>query len=302
MDASGLLVIAIGAFCFIFVFALAWLLLGGRQNVEKRVRAQNASPAKEKTSWGSHFKISWAARLGELIPRSPQDMSKLEQRLAKAGIRHKDAAVLFNGGKLFLGLFLVLVFFLAGLLQQNLLLFPLLSLMMGCMLLDVWLNRKIAARKDSIQLALPDALDLMVLCVEAGLGLDQALARIGQELKGGYSDLSEEFELYSLEVTSGKKREEALRNLGQRSGTDDLKAFANALIQANRFGVAIAQSLRVFSDSMRVKRRQRLEERANKMSIKMIPVLVFFILPAIFIVEVGPAFLQIMDTFANTAK
>jgi len=305
METTTPLIIAIGVFAFIFLLAFAWLIFGRHQSIEKRIRDQNDSDQKEKQERQSFSTISSAAsRLGELIPRSPEDMSKLEQRLAKAGIRHKDAAVLFNGGKLLAGLVLLLICLSTGLLQQNMgyLLYPLVSLMLGCALMDIGLNKMIANRIDSIQLALPDALDLMVMCVEAGLGPDQAMDRIGEELKGNYAALGEEFELYSREVASGKNREDALRNLGKRSDTDDLNAYANALIQANKFGVDIAHSLRIFSESMRIKRRQRLEERANKMSVKMIPVLVFFILPAIFIVLVGPAFLQIMDTFADMAN
>jgi tight adherence protein C len=304
MDSNGILALSLGALVFLAILVAAWLLFGGKPNLEKRARQQSEVAGKGQSDWQNYLKISWSVLrpLGEMIPRSPDEMSRQEQRLTQAGIRRRDGAFLFMGAKVGLAIALILFLFATGFLAKQPFLCLVVSPFLGALIPDIWLNRKIAARKDRIQLALPDALDLMVLCVEAGLGLDQALNRIGQELRGGYSDLSDELQLYSLEVTAGKKRDEALRNLGQRSDTEDLKALANALIQANRFGVAIAQSLRVFSDSMRVKRRQRLEERAAKMSTKMIPVLVFFILPAIFVVEVGPAFLQIVDTFGTLGK
>jgi tight adherence protein C len=136
-------------------------------------------------------------------------------------------------------------------------------------------------------------MDLSVVCVEAGLGLDQALMRIGQEFKLSHPDLSEELKLYGLEVGAGKRRADSLRNLANRTEVDDLKSLAAVLIQTDRFGTSVAQSLRVYAESMRVKRRQRAEERAAKMSIKMIPPLVFFIFPAIFIVVLGPGIISI---------
>jgi tight adherence protein C len=129
----------------------------------------------------------------------------------------------------------------------------------------------------------------MVVCVEAGLGLDQSMMRIGQELHGTHPDLSEELHLMSLEINAGKSRAEALRNLAARTAVEDLKSFVAVLIQTDRFGTSIADSLRVYSDSFRTKRRQRAEEHAAKMSIKMIPPLFLFILPATFCVVVGPA-------------
>jgi tight adherence protein C len=162
------------------------------------------------------------------------------------------------------------------------------------MIPDMVVSRLIQARKDNLRRALPDALDLAVVCVEAGLGLDQSLVRIGQELRTVYPALSDEFNLYNLEVNAGKKRSDALRNLGQRTDVDDIRSFAAVLIQTDRFGTSVAQSLRVFAETMRTKRRQRAEEHAAKMSVKMIPPLVLFIFPAIFVVMLGPAIIAII--------
>jgi tight adherence protein C len=142
-------------------------------------------------------------------------------------------------------------------------------------------------------LAVPDGLDLLVICVEAGLGLDNALLRVSQELQITHPELSEELQLVTAEMRLGKTRTDALRELARRTGLDDLKALVAMLVQTERFGTSIAQSLRVHSDDLRMKRRQRAEELAAKISVKMVPVLVFFIFPALMIVILGPAFIAI---------
>jgi tight adherence protein C len=143
-------------------------------------------------------------------------------------------------------------------------------------------------------LALPDGLDLLVICVEAGLGLDQAFMRVSQELRVAHPDLSDELQLVNLEMRVGKTRLESLRELGQRTGLDDIKALVAMLIQTDRFGTSVAQALRVHSDELRMKRRQRAEEMAAKTTVKMVPVLVFFIFPALMVVILGPAVIAIM--------
>jgi tight adherence protein C len=292
-----LLIVGIGVLAFIAIFSIIYVLWSGRPNVEKRIHQQYEEEKPKGLQWRDLKKtfLTFLRPIGEIVPRSPQEMSRQERRLTQAGIRRRDAAILFTGAKLVMVLVFIALSVVAGLFQKQPALSALFSLLLGLIVPDIWLNQKISARKEGIQLALPDALDLMVMCVEAGLSLDQTLARISPELRGSYSDLSDEFQLYCIEVQAGRKRDDALRNLGRRSGTDDLKALSNALMQANRFGVAIAQSLRVFADSMRIKRRQRLEERAAKMSIKMLFPLVFCIFPAIFIVLIGPAVIQIFN-------
>lgn len=217
--------------------------------------------------------------------------------MVKAGFRRKDAPVLFYGVKLALAFTLLLVFAAGGYLAQNPLLYVVLAILLGAVVPDFWMGRRITRRKENIQLGIPDALDLTVVCVEAGLGLDQSLMRIGQEIRPIHRDLSDELRLLNLEVNAGKPRAQALRNLANRTEVDDLKALVAVLIQTDKFGTSIAQSLRVFSDSLRVKRRQRAEERAAKTTIKMIPPLVFFILPAIFVVVLGPAIITLVQEF-----
>jgi tight adherence protein C len=149
-----------------------------------------------------------------------------------------------------------------------------------------WLGKK---RKEAIFLGLPDALDLMVVCVEAGLGLDQAMRKVAEEMKKSYRTVSDEFSLCNLQLQMGRSKQHVLQELGARSGVDDLKSLASILIQADKFGSSIAQALRVQSDSMRTRRRQIAEEKAAKTAVKLIFPLVLFIFPGIFVVLVGPA-------------
>ena len=160
------------------------------------------------------------------------------------------------------------------------------------------LKRMIKSRQQRIKLGLPDALDLTVICVEAGLALDQALMRVGQDLHHAHPELSEEFHLVNLEMRAGKPRAEALRNLVERTGVDDLRSLVGTLIQTDRFGTSIAQALRVHSDSLRTERRQRAEEQAAKTTIKMVIPLVLFVLPSIIFVTLGPAIIGLIRTLA----
>jgi tight adherence protein C len=156
------------------------------------------------------------------------------------------------------------------------------------------LKRMIKDRQQRIRLALPDALDLTVICVEAGLALDQALMRVGQDLHHAHPDLSDEFHLVNLEMRAGKPRADALRNLVDRTGVDDIRSLVGTLIQTDRFGTSVAQALRVHSDSLRTERRQRAEEQAAKTTIKMVPPLVIFVLPSIIFVTIGPAVISLI--------
>ena len=288
-------VLALGAgFLFVAVFLSGYVLLMTRPNLEERLR--ESRPERRRMDWLQFMRRSEKVLkpLGEMIPRSPEEMTRQERRLAQAGIRRRDAPLLLYGVKIAFAIVLFVVFTMIGAVRSNPILLIALPLLIGALVPDMMISRMIKNRKDSIQRALPDALDLAVVSVEAGLGLDQSLVRIGQELRPVYPPLSEELNLYSLEVNAGKKRTDALRNLGLRTDVDDVKSFVTVLIQTDRFGTSVAQSLRVFADTMRTKRRQRAEEHAAKMNIKMIPPLVFFIFPAIFVVVLGPAIIAIV--------
>ena len=157
----------------------------------------------------------------------------------------------------------------------------------------LWVIKR--GRQDNIFYGLPDALDLMVVCVEAGLGLDQAMRKVTEEMKKSYHIISEEFALSNMQLQMGRARNEVLHDLGSRTGVDDLKALAAILIQADKFGSSVAQALRVQSDSMRTRRRQMAEEKAAKTAVKLIFPLVLFIFPAIFVVLVGPAAITMIN-------
>jgi tight adherence protein C len=285
-----------GVLFFAAILVGGYAVLRSVPDLEHRLAEREHEQERPKFSLKSYLRRSEKVLkpLGEMLPRSPEEMSRQERKMVQAGIRRRDAPVIMYGVKFALAVTLFVTVIATGYWKTNPLLYSILPIFLGAFLPDVWLNRRIRNRKDNIQRALPDAMDLSVVCVEAGLGLDQSLMRIGQELRSSYPEFSEELNLYSLEVNAGKKRADAFRNLGKRSDVDDLKALVAVLIQTDRFGTSVAQSLRTFAESLRTKRRQRAEERAAKMSIKMIPPLVFFIFPSMFVVLLGPAMIAII--------
>jgi tight adherence protein C len=234
-----------------------------------------------------------------LQPKTEEEVGKLRLKLGYAGFRGETAASIFLGLKFML---LVLGFFISG---GTLLVTKGWTMESGMYTVGIagvafyipdavlWFLKK--TRQDAIFFGLPDALDLMVVCVEAGLGLDQAMRKVSDEMKKTYAVISEEFGLCNLQLQMGRSRNEVLHELGARTGVDDLKALAAILIQADKFGSSVAQALRVQSDSMRTRRRQMAEEKAAKTAVKLIFPLVIFIFPAIFIVLVGPAAITMVN-------
>ena len=228
--------------------------------------------------------------ISRAIPLSPSDVSRTRAWLIQAGLRDSRHVTYYFGARLmlaFLGLAGVILF--SGVDSV-----PLLVCVpaFGFFIPRFFLKRMIKDRQRRIRIALPDALDLTVICVEAGLALDQALMRVGTDLHHAHPDLSDEFHLVNLEMRAGKPRAEALRNLVDRTGVDDIRSLVGTLIQTDRFGTSIAQALRVHSDSLRTQRRQRAEEQAAKTTIKMVPPLVIFILVPFLAVTIGPALIQ----------
>ena len=296
MDLTAFVLI-VGILVFIVFFGVGSLLSIGRLDLKKRLssRGAEAETEKSKSAWSKYVEGSERVfrSLGEVVPRSPEEMSRQEKRLAQSGIRRKDGPILFLGVQAALVVMFLIGFAITGYLQSNVVLFPLLSILLGALLPDLWLRWRIRIRRQRIQEALPDTLDLLVVCVEAGLGLDQSLLLIGQENRKIYPELSDELNRLNIEMKAGIARAEALRNLSRRCGVEDFKALIAVLIQTDRFGTSIAQSLRIFSSSLRTKRTQRAEEHAAKMSIKMVPPLVLFVFPAIFVWVVGPAVIVI---------
>ena len=230
------------------------------------------------------------------IPLSPSEVSRTRRWLIQAGYRESRHLTVYVGSRLATALFAI-VLVIAGSGFNS----PLLMISFGAFgffLPRFMLKRLIKARQQRIKLGLPDALDLTVICVEAGLALDQALMRVGQDLHHAHPELSDEFHLVNLEMRAGKPRAEALRNLVERTGVDDIRSLVGTLIQTDRFGTSVAQALRVHSDSLRTERRQRAEEQAAKTTIKMVIPLVLFVLPSIIFVTLGPAIIELIRTLS----
>ena len=240
---------------------------------------------------------------GAMEGQSELEKNKLKLQLANAGFRSDGAPMIYQGLRILcIILFLVptagLMLYFTGFTQKALMYIVILG-GIGFYLPQVGLWLMVSSRKKQIFLTLPDALDLLVVCVESGLGLDAALRKVTDEMKKHAKIICEEFAQANLQLQMGKSRREVLHDLGVRTGVDDVKALAAILIQADRFGSSIAQALRVQSDSMRVRRRQIAEEKAAKTAVQLIFPLVLFIFPAIFVVLVGPAAIQILHTIAG---
>jgi len=214
--------------------------------------------------------------------------------MIRAGYRSPEGLLAMRGIKLIFPIAALAGVYLTGMYRANPFLVPVLALGLGYLLPDMWLTWRVKSRQHKLRRALPDALDLLVICVEAGLGLDQALMKVSQDMRISHPELSEELQLVNMEMRIGKTRIDALRELARRTGLDDIKALVAMLIQTERFGTSIAQSLRVYSDDMRLKRRQRAEEMSAKTSVKMVPALVFFIFPALMVVILGPAIITLI--------
>ena len=225
-----------------------------------------------------------------------------DPKMIMAGFRRPEARSAFTAARVVtIVAFVGLVYF-TGFYKNNPFVVFLASIMAGFILPDFWLGRKIKARQLTLRLALPDTLDLLVICMEAGLGIDQVLLYVSQELRVAHPEICEEFDLVNAEMHVGKTRIEALRSLATRTGVDDIQALVSTLIQTDRFGTSVADSMRVHSDELRTKRRQRAEEMAAKTTIKMIFPLVLFIFPALFVVILGPAVITMMHTLGNMGK
>jgi tight adherence protein C len=241
-------------------------------------------------------------RLGNIAPKaSAAETSKLRQRLVAAGFRGGEALPTFFGIRIGTALGLFVLFSTPLVMEPNLPM-ALLSCLLGYVLPGMLLARMAKRRQHRIRLGLPDALDLLVVSVEAGLGLDQAILKVSEELSFAHPDLCGELRLINLELRAGTGRAEALHHLAERTGVDDVASLVAMLVQTDKFGTSVAQSLRVHSDTVRTKRRQRAEEAAAKTGVKMVFPLVFCIFPAIWVVTIGPAvikFIEVIGPIAN---
>lgn len=232
-----------------------------------------------------------------LVPRSSAEVSVLQKRLIRAGYRDRGAINIFYGAKVLVPLSLGLFVTLSGAYRWGPFFMYAVAIGVGFLVPDFWLGNRITNRQQKIRVGLPEALDLMVICTEAGLGLDQTLFRVAQELKTSQPEIRDELQLINLEQKAGQSREAALKNFANRVNIDSVRSLATTLIQADSFGTSISKTLRVYSDSLRTQRRQQAEELAAKTTVKLVFPLVLFIFPSIFVVALGPALILMLEGF-----
>lgn len=242
--------------------------------------------------------LEWFATLNQ--PSNVEEMRATRRLLITAGYRSGKAPVFYTGAKLLLAITAVVLIAMIPVkalgfpTATNLIFYYLLAATCAYYAPSLWLKRAIANRQDNLQRAIPDALDLMVVCVEAGLGLDQALARVGEDVKQAHPELGDELNILSLELRTGVQRQEALRNLAHRTNLEEVKNLVALLVQTDRFGTSIGQALRVHADSMRTTRKLKAEELAAKLPVKLLLPLIFFIFPSMFVVTIGPAVIKMI--------
>jgi tight adherence protein C len=312
-----LLIITISTFvCITFgVMALYWLVYRPQSAATERLKrlgqtgsAMTATAAAPVAALSDDRPVAdlaerIAAPLSRLAPPSAAEAQKLQLLLMHAGHRGPNAPVIYRAIQLaslvlLPGAVAMTFVFMAWPLSSAIVWLGA-GVLLGFFLPRFVLDQMIKGRKLRVRWGLADALDLMVVSIEAGLGLNAAMMRVSDELKDVHRDIADEFELANLEIKVGRDRDEALRNLAERTGVDDLRSLVAMLIQADRFGTSIARAVRIFSDSLRTKRRQRAEQAAQKAAVKLLFPLACFLFPVLFIAILGPAMLTLVDTFSN---
>jgi tight adherence protein C len=238
------------------------------------------------------------SRFGNMLPASSKDLPRLRRRLIRAGCRNPNWPRYFQGIRavsvVACGVLVVLVAGGTAGAMENLLLAAGAGLAMGYMLPNQCLSLAISRRERAIARGLPNALDLMVICVESGLGMDQTTLQVAKELERAHPEIADEFTVMNLELRAGKRRADALHNLAERTGVEDVRKLVAVLIQTDRFGTSIAQSLRGHADYLRTMARQRAEERASKLAVKLVFPIFFCVLPSLFVVTVGPVLTRLV--------
>ena len=237
-----------------------------------------------------------------LMPKSEKEISIALQRLTRAGYRNESAVKVFYGCKVVTPILLSAIALVTGLANLGPFFVYLMALGGGFLAPDFWLGKKIAKRQKKINRGLPDVLDLLVICMEAGLSLDQATARTAQELSTSQPELCDELNIVVLEQHAGRARSDAWKNLAERTGVESVRNLVSMLVQTEQFGTSIAKVLRVHSDSLRTQRVQMIEEMASKTSVKLVFPLVLFIFPALFLVTLGPAAIVMVESFTALTK
>ena len=293
------------AFTFFVIFLLiasGGLLLFYRGAMLQRISAV-VTPRAEQVG-GLYSRLQGRVSLGgmvqqfqRILPRTQAEVSVMQQRLIRAGYRSDSAPNILYGAKVLVPLTLCLLVMLSGASSYSPLIIYATALGLGFLMPDFWLGRKISKRQARIRLGLPDVLDLLVICMEAGQSLDQATARTTQELSRAQPEICDELAVVVLEQRAGRARADAWRHLAERTAVVSVRNLVSVLIQAEQFGTSVAKTLRVHGDTLRTQRRQQVEEQAAKTTVKLVFPLVFFIFPSIFLVAIGPAAIVIMESF-----
>jgi tight adherence protein C len=290
---------------FVVVFLLiasGALLVFYRDALPQRI-AEAINPRKKKRNVVDAIRESGLSIGGvvehfeHVLPKSQAEVSVVLQRLTRAGYRNESAVRVFYGYKVFVPLALAAIALISGLAKLSPFFVYACCLGLGFLLPDFWLGRKIKTRQKKMERGLPDVLDLLIICIEAGLSLDQGTARTADELKKAQPELCDEFGILVLEQRAGRPRSEAWKHLAERSGVESIRNLVSVLVQSEQFGTSVAKTLRVHSDTMRTKRIQQIEEMAAKTSVKLVFPLVFFIFPALFLVTLGPAVILMSESF-----
>lgn len=234
-----------------------------------------------------------------VLPKTQAEVSIVQQRLIRAGYRGDSAVKVFYGIKVITPLALCALVLVSGIGHGNALFLFIASLGLGFLVPDFVLGKMIASRQTKVRLGLPDVLDLLVICIEAGLGLDQATARTAKELSRSQPAIADELSVVALEQRAGRPRSESWRHMAERTDVDVVRNFVSMLVQAEQFGTSVAKTLRTHSDTLRTQRVQSVEERAAKTTVKLIFPLVIFIFPCLFLVTLGPAAILMADSFSK---
>ncbi|HTF65903.1 MAG TPA: type II secretion system F family protein [Edaphobacter sp.] len=295
----------VAALAFVVIFILigsAGLLLFYREAMVERLSGL-VTPGQKKASLlgllqqrGISLGNNMMGQLERLVPRSQSELSVVQRRLVRAGYRNDTTMTFFYGAKILVPLCLCLIAFATPLSQGGLFVYAL-AVGLGFLAPDFWLGRKIATRQAKIRRGLPDVLDLMVICIEAGQSLDQATVRTAEELRAAHPAISDELGVVVLEQRAGRARTDAWRQFAERTAVDTVRNLVSVLVQSEKFGTSIAKTLRVHADTLRTQRRQKVEEQAAKTSVKLVFPLVLFIFPSLFVVTLGPACIVITESF-----
>ena len=232
-----------------------------------------------------------------IVPRNPADVSTVQKRLARAGYREQSYTNIFYSSKVMVPGALCLLATVTQVYAYSPLFVYAVAAGLGFLAPDFWLNHRVSARKTRLQLGLPEALDLMVICVEAGLSGDKATMRTAEELRISQPDIAEELNLVYLEQRAGRPRAEAWEHLGERTDVDTIRSLASILIQADKYGTSVGKTLRSHAETLRTQRRQDAEEKAAKTTVKLTFPLVLFIFPSLFVVTLGPSMIVMLEGF-----